>query len=190
MWYLKPSTQFCWCRTICYYYWIEEDANEHVKTLLQKSKVQLFQVLIISAFKCKPPIKTMPKFVHAVPVVFPSLIFMLEMCHFSLKWWWTSSTGTTLMLSLKTATNSIMKPWRWPSMSSPRARRCTWPSGSKPSTRASRCGANKNVRDYCSGDNKGIRRIMCVIFHHCTLDYTIAAFTVLYVEKTWVQKKE
>ena len=31
---------------------------------------------------------------------------------------------------------------------------------------------------------------MCVTFHHCTLAYTIAAFTVLYVEKTWVQKKE
>ena len=43
---------------------------------------------------------------------------------------------------------------------------------------------------YCSGDNRGTRRIMCVTFHHCTLDYTIAAFTVLYVEKTWVQKKE
>jgi len=96
----------------------------------------------------------MHMFVHAVPVVFPSLSLMLEMCHFSLKWWWTSSAGTTSMLSLKTATNSIMKPWRWPSMSSPRARRCTWPSGSKPSMRASRCGANKNVRVYCSGDNK------------------------------------
>merc|ERR1712179_791124 len=39
-----------------------------------------------------------------------------------------------------------MKQWRWPSMSSPRARRGTCPSGSKPSTRAIRCGANKNVR--------------------------------------------
>ena len=43
---------------------------------------------------------------------------------------------------------------------------------------------------YCSGDNRGTRRIMCVTFHHCTLAYTIAAFTLLYVEKTWVQKKE
>ena len=31
---------------------------------------------------------------------------------------------------------------------------------------------------------------MCVTFHHCTLANTIAAFTLLYVEKTWVQKKE
>ena len=31
---------------------------------------------------------------------------------------------------------------------------------------------------------------MCMTFHSCMLTYTIAAFTVLYVEKTWVQKKE
>ena len=34
------------------------------------------------------------------------------------------------------------------------------------------------------------RPIMCMTFHSCMLTYTIAAFTVLYVEKTWVQKKE
>ena len=31
---------------------------------------------------------------------------------------------------------------------------------------------------------------MSVIFHHCALAYTITTFTMLYVEKTWVQKKE
>jgi len=29
-----------------------------------------------------------------------------------------------------------------------------------------------------------------VTFHHCTPAYTIAMFTLLYVEKTWLQKKE
>jgi len=31
---------------------------------------------------------------------------------------------------------------------------------------------------------------MCVTFHHCTPAYSIAKFTLLYVEKTWLQKKE
>ena len=44
--------------------------------------------------------------------------------------------------------------------------------------------------NYCSGDKNGTRLILCVTHHHCMLIYTIAAFTVLYVEKTWVQKKE
>ena len=42
----------------------------------------------------------------------------------------------------------------------------------------------------CSGDNTNTRPTKCVIFHQCTLAYTITTSTMLYVEKTWVQKKE
>ena len=43
---------------------------------------------------------------------------------------------------------------------------------------------------YCSGDKNGTRLILCVTHHHCMLIYTIAAFTMLYVEKTWVQRNK